>query len=115
MKKKKKNQKKKEKNQKKKEKNQKKKKKNQKKKEKKKKKKKKKNQNQKEKNQKKKEKNTLVFTLIVQRVFSFSSTAFGFHFFHLNFCLDLVLSLHQGVFRPLFYVGYHQKSCFKKI
>jgi hypothetical protein len=25
-------------------------------------------------------KNTLVFTLIVQRVFSFSSTAFSFHF-----------------------------------
>jgi hypothetical protein len=27
-------------------------------------------------------KNTLVFTLIVQRVFSFSSTAFGFGFSH---------------------------------
>jgi hypothetical protein len=30
-------------------------------------------------------KNTLVFTLIVQRVFSFSRTAFSFHFFALIF------------------------------
>jgi hypothetical protein len=35
--------------------------------------------------------------------------------FHLDFCLDLVLSLHQGVFGPLVYVGIHQKSCFKKV
>jgi hypothetical protein len=34
--------------------------------------------------------------------------------FHLDFCSDLVLSLHQGVFGPLVYVGIHQKSCFKK-
>jgi hypothetical protein len=34
--------------------------------------------------------------------------------FRLNFCLDLVLSLHQGVFGPLVYVGFHQKSCFEK-
>jgi hypothetical protein len=51
-------------------------------------------------------KNTLVFTLIVQRVFSFSSTAFSFHF-RLDFCSDLVISLYQGVFRPLVYVGFH--------
>jgi hypothetical protein len=38
-------------------------------------------------------KNTLVFTLIVQRVFSFSSTAFSFHFFCLDFCSELVSSL----------------------
>jgi hypothetical protein len=25
------------------------------------------------------------------------------------------LSLHQGVFGPLVYVGIHQKSCFKKV
>jgi hypothetical protein len=35
------------------------------------------------------------------------------------FCLDfysnLGISLHQGVFRPLFYVGFHQKSCLKKV
>jgi hypothetical protein len=42
-------------------------------------------------------KNTLVFTLIVQQVFSFSATAFSFCFC-LDFCLDLILSLHQGVF-----------------
>jgi hypothetical protein len=34
--------------------------------------------------------------------------------FRLDFCSDLVLSLHQGVFGPLFYVGIHEKSCFKK-
>jgi hypothetical protein len=59
-------------------------------------------------------KNTLVFTLIVQRVFSFSTTAFSFCF-HLDFHSDLVLSLFQGVFGPLVYVGFHQKSCFKKV
>jgi hypothetical protein len=35
--------------------------------------------------------------------------------FCLDFCSDLVISLHQGVFRPLVYVGFHQKSCFKKV
>jgi hypothetical protein len=35
--------------------------------------------------------------------------------FCLNFCPDLILSLHQGVFRPLVYVGFHQKSCLKKV
>jgi hypothetical protein len=59
-------------------------------------------------------KNTLFFTLIVQRVFSFSTTAFSFHF-RVDFCSDIVISLHQGVFRPLVYVGFHQKSCFKKV
>jgi hypothetical protein len=53
------------------------------------------------------------FTLIVQRVFSFSATVFSFHF-HLDLCSDLVTSLHQGVFWPLVHVGFHQKSCFKK-
>jgi hypothetical protein len=52
-------------------------------------------------------KNTLVFTLIVQRVFSFSRTAFRF-VFCLDFCSDLVLYLHQSVFGPLVYVGIHQ-------
>jgi hypothetical protein len=46
-------------------------------------------------------------------VFSFSRTAFSFCFSH-DFCSDLVLSLDQGVFRPLVYVGFHQKSCFQK-
>jgi hypothetical protein len=57
---------------------------------------------------------TLVFTLIIQRVFSFSRTAFSFCFSPC-FCLDHVLSLYQGVFRPLVYVGFHQKSCLKKV
>jgi hypothetical protein len=35
--------------------------------------------------------------------------------FHLDFCSDLILSVHQGVFGPLVYVGIHQKSCFKKV
>jgi hypothetical protein len=60
-------------------------------------------------------KNTLFFTLIVQRVFTFSTTAFSFHFFCLDFCSYIVISLHQSVFRPLLYVGFHQKSCFKKV
>jgi hypothetical protein len=30
--------------------------------------------------------------------------------FRLDFCSDLVLSLHQGVFGPLVYVGIHQKG-----
>jgi hypothetical protein len=34
--------------------------------------------------------------------------------FRLDFCSDLVLSLHQGVFGPLVHVIFHQKSCFKK-
>jgi hypothetical protein len=59
-------------------------------------------------------KNTPVFTLIVQRVFSFSSTTFSFCFFF-DFCSDLVISLYQSAFRPLVYVGFHQKSCFKKV
>jgi hypothetical protein len=59
-------------------------------------------------------KNTLFFTLIVQRVFSFSRTAFSF-LFCLDFYSDLVISLHQGVFGPLVYIGIHQNSCFKKV
>jgi hypothetical protein len=51
-------------------------------------------------------KNTLVFTLIVQRVFSFSITEFSFRFSPF-FCSELVISLYQGVFRPLVYVGFH--------
>jgi hypothetical protein len=34
--------------------------------------------------------------------------------FRLDFCSDIILSLHQGVFGPLVYIGIHQKSCFKK-
>jgi hypothetical protein len=35
--------------------------------------------------------------------------------FCLDFCSDLVLSLHQGVFVTLVYIGIHQKSYFKKV
>jgi hypothetical protein len=35
--------------------------------------------------------------------------------FYLDFCSDLIISLHQGVFRSLVYVGFHQKSCLKKV
>jgi hypothetical protein len=35
--------------------------------------------------------------------------------FCLDFCSDLVLYLHQGVFGPLVYVGIHRKSCSKKV
>jgi hypothetical protein len=34
--------------------------------------------------------------------------------FHLDFCSDLVIPLHQGVFGPLVYVCFHQKSFLKK-
>jgi hypothetical protein len=30
--------------------------------------------------------------------------------FHLDLCSDLVISYHQGVFLPLVYIGFHQKS-----
>jgi hypothetical protein len=35
--------------------------------------------------------------------------------FRLDFYSDLVISLHQGVFWPLVYVGFYQKSCLKKV
>jgi hypothetical protein len=35
--------------------------------------------------------------------------------FRLDFYSDLVISLHKGVFRTLVCVGFHQKSCFKKV
>jgi hypothetical protein len=35
--------------------------------------------------------------------------------FRLDFCSDLFIYLHQGVFRPLVYVGFQQKGCFKKV
>jgi hypothetical protein len=35
--------------------------------------------------------------------------------FRLDLYSDLVISLHQGVFLTLVHVGFHQKSCFKKV
>jgi hypothetical protein len=57
---------------------------------------------------------TLYFSLLS---FNECSLFLELHFafiFCLDFCSDLVISLHQGVFRPLVYVCFHQKSCFKK-
>jgi hypothetical protein len=34
--------------------------------------------------------------------------------FCLDFCSDLVISLHQGTFRPLVYVGFHLKRVVSK-
>jgi hypothetical protein len=31
--------------------------------------------------------------------------------FRLDFCSDLVISFHQGVFLPLVFIGFHQKRC----
>jgi hypothetical protein len=59
-------------------------------------------------------KNTPVFTLFVQRVFSFLLLHLAF-ILRLDFCSDLDLYLYQCVFGPLVYVGIHQKSCFKKV
>jgi hypothetical protein len=47
-------------------------------------------------------------------VFSFLVLRLAF-IFPLDLCSDLVIYLHQGVFRPLLFVGFHQKSCFKKV
>jgi hypothetical protein len=35
--------------------------------------------------------------------------------FCLDFYSDLIISFYQGVFRPLVYVGFHQKGCLKKV
>jgi hypothetical protein len=41
---------------------------------------------------------------------SFSKTAFSIHF-RLDFCSDLVISFHQGIFLPRVFIGFHQKRC----
>jgi hypothetical protein len=35
--------------------------------------------------------------------------------FRLDFYSDLVISFHRGVFRPLVYVSFYQKSCLEKV
>jgi hypothetical protein len=60
-------------------------------------------------------KNTLVFTLFVQRVFSFSSTAFSFSFFCLDFfqnLLFLCIKVCLDLWSMLVFIF---KSCFKKV
>jgi hypothetical protein len=57
---------------------------------------------------------TLRFSLLSFNECSlFLELRFAFSF-RLDFCSDLVLSLHQGVFGPLVYVGIHQKKLFQK-
>jgi hypothetical protein len=54
---------------------------------------------------------TLSFSLLsFTECSSFSTSAFGFCF-HLDLHSDLVISLHQGVFLPLIFIGFHQKRC----
>jgi hypothetical protein len=54
---------------------------------------------------------TLRFSLLsFQRVFSFLLLRLAC-IFCLDFCSDLAISLHQGVFEPLVYVGFPQKRC----
>jgi hypothetical protein len=59
-------------------------------------------------------KNTLVLLLSFNECSLFLLLRLAF-IFCLDFYSDLVISLHQGVFGPLVYVGIHQKSCFKKV
>jgi hypothetical protein len=35
--------------------------------------------------------------------------------FRLDLCSDLVISLHQGLFLPLVYIGFHQKRFLQKV
>jgi hypothetical protein len=35
--------------------------------------------------------------------------------FRLDFCSDLLLSFHQGVFLPLIFIGFYQKRCLEKV
>jgi hypothetical protein len=54
---------------------------------------------------------TLRFSLLSFNVcFLFLELCLAF-VFRLDLCLDLVISLHQDVFLPLVYVGFHRKSC----
>jgi hypothetical protein len=57
--------------------------------------------------------NTLVFTLSFNECSLFLELRLAF-IFRLDFCSDLVISLHQGVFRPLVYVGFYLKEWFQK-
>jgi hypothetical protein len=59
-------------------------------------------------------KNTPFFTLIVQRVFSFSRTALRFHFLPWFLFRSCFIFISRCIW-PLFHVGIHQKSCFKKV
>jgi hypothetical protein len=60
-------------------------------------------------------KNTPFFTLIVLTSDLFFLLLRLACIFHLDFCSDLAISLHQGVFGPLVHVGIYQKSFLKKV
>jgi hypothetical protein len=57
---------------------------------------------------------TLLFSLLSFNECSLFLLLHLVFIFRLDFSLDLVISFHQGVFRPLVYVGFPQKSCLKK-
>jgi hypothetical protein len=59
-------------------------------------------------------KNTLFSLLSFNKCSLFLELRLAF-VFCLHFCSDLVIYLHQGIFRPLVYVGFYQKSCLKKV
>jgi hypothetical protein len=58
---------------------------------------------------------TLHFSLLSFNEYSLFLLLLLAFIFCLDLCSDLVKSLHQGVFWPLVHVGFHQKSCFKKV
>jgi hypothetical protein len=58
---------------------------------------------------------TLRFSLLSFNEYSLSLLLLLVFIFCLNFCWDLLISLYQGVFWPLVHIGFHQKSCFKKV
>jgi hypothetical protein len=58
---------------------------------------------------------TLYFSLLSFNECSLFLELYIAFIFRLDFYSNLVIYLHQGVFRPLDYVGFHQKSCFKKV
>jgi hypothetical protein len=58
---------------------------------------------------------TLCFSLLSFNECSFFLELRLAFVFCLDFCSNLILSLHQGVLGPLVYGGIHQKSCFKKV
>jgi hypothetical protein len=58
---------------------------------------------------------TLRFSLLSFNECSFFLELHLAFVFCLDFFSDLIISLHQGVFGPLVYVGIHQKNYFKKV
>jgi hypothetical protein len=58
---------------------------------------------------------TLYFSLLSFNGYSLFLELHLAFVFRLNFYLYLVISLHQGVFIPLVYVGFNQKSYLKKV